>query len=141
MWRIFLRPIEARARAMTQRIAMSTLSILIATVLLVIALLALSAALFLWLTPVLGAIESALLVAAAALVLAAIALLPVFLKRRPMPQPAAQPASQAGVDIATLLPLVTSILKLRPLLLGALLVALFATLTSKPTDSGENPDG
>jgi hypothetical protein len=137
MWRIIRGLLEDRRRTMTRRLAGPALAVLVAMVFVLIAIVALSAALFLWLTPVLGAVQAALVLAVAAVALAGIALLPVALKRHPPPEPAAQPA---GVDFAALLPLVSSILKLRPLLLGALLVALFATLTSKPTDSGDIPE-
>jgi hypothetical protein len=137
MWRIIRGLLEDRRRTMTRRLAGPALAVVVAMVFVLIAIVALSAALFLWLTPVLGAVQAALVLAVAAVALAGIALLPVALKRHPPPEPAAQPA---GVDFAALLPLVSSILKLRPLLLGALLVALFATLTSKPTDSGDIPE-
>jgi hypothetical protein len=137
MWRIIRGLLEDRRRTMTRRLAGPALAVVVAMVFVLIAIVALSAALFLWLTPVLGAVQAALVLAVAAVALAGIALLPVALKRHPPPEPAAQ---SAGVDFAALLPLVSSILKLRPLLLGALLVALFATLTSKPTDSGDIPE-
>jgi uncharacterized membrane protein YedE/YeeE len=137
MWRTLTGLVEAPIRAMAQQIAIPALSILIAAVLFLIALLALLSALFLWLSPIVGAIFSALLVAATALILAGIALLPVLLRRRPAPK---QQAAPAFVDLATLLPLVPNLVKLRPLLVGALLVALFVTLTAKPADGDKDPE-
>src|SRR5450631_3767091 len=108
MWRIIRGLLEDRRRTMTRRLAGPALAVVVAMVFVLIAIVALSAALFLWLTPVLGAVQAALVLAVAAVALAGIALLPVALKRHPPPEPTAQPA---GVDFAALLPLISSILK------------------------------
>jgi hypothetical protein len=80
----------------------------------------------------LGSIGSALAVAAAALLLATLALLPFLPNRRNAPKPAPTPV--AGVDLATVLPLISNMVKSRPMVLGALLVALVVVLTAKPDD-------
>jgi Na+-driven multidrug efflux pump len=136
MWRLLMGVIEARAQALTQRLAVPTLLILIASSLLMIAICALFIALFLYLVPMLGPIGSALGVAAAALVMGALALLPLRRSRRPPPAPSA--AAPTGVDFASLLPLISNIVKTRPLVFGALLVALVLALTSKSNDDDPN---
>jgi hypothetical protein len=132
MGRILIGLIGSRARALAQRIAIPTLSILIAASFFLIALCALCIAFFLYLTPMLGPIGSALGVAAVTLILGALALLPLRRRRRAPPPPAA--AAPTGVDFATLLPLISKMVKLRPLVLGALLVAIAVTLTSRSDD-------
>jgi hypothetical protein len=136
MWRILMGVIESRARALAQRIAVPTFSILFAASFFTIALCALFIAFFLYLTPILGQIGSALGVAAVTLILGALALLPLRRRRRAPPPPAA--AAPIGVDFATLLPLISNMVKLRPLVLGALLVAIVVTLTSKSDDEDSN---
>ena len=128
MWRALLELLDASTRAVFRRVTAPALSIFLAAILVLVALLALSAATYLSLAPIVGPIGSALAVAAGALVLAVIALLPLLMRRHPpAPPPSANP-----VDVATILPLLLDVVKTRPLLIGALVIALVATLTSKP---------
>jgi len=117
-----------QARMMARHIAAPAISALVGTFFVLLAVAALFAALFLWLEQTHGPVVAALSVSLVAFALGLVALLPLLLRRRrPIPPPAS-----AMFDLAsTTVPKMASLLGPRQIAIGAVVLALVFSLTSR----------
>jgi hypothetical protein len=122
---------QQKAQTAAKRIAVPAAFGLVATVFFLIVVIALFAALFFWLTSLYGQTTATLIVAAVALVLGLMALLPIVVRRQPVPSPPAPNPPQ----FASLLAQTAPALALKRPLLSALLLAVALGMMARGASS------